>query len=149
MLSLKCSVIISALYNSLWLLCSLDISFGLKKKNILANVLKPFWDGIILTWNISILQRHHTTYRWREGVLGEYAKLVESPEESGWAEATGHVLQCGHAEVPGGILHINMICEDLHHLKGSWHGLLFYYFNISWGSFIMSIKVFLHTHKNK
>ncbi len=57
----------------------------------------------IYSANVFALQWHHATYRWFKGVLGQYVKLVESPKESGRAEATGHVLQRRHAEVPGEI----------------------------------------------
>lgn len=48
------------------------------------------------------LQQRRRRRRGRhQGLLGEHAQPHLPPEEGGGAEASGHVLQRGHAQVPG------------------------------------------------
>lgn len=48
-----------------------------------------------------IPQWTHNRQCRHQGVLGEYAKLDEPSEKSGWTEASGDILQRGHDQISG------------------------------------------------
>lgn len=73
----------------------------LKRVSILGLTVNLLYIWLCYTVLPLLPQRHHPGQTQLQGILGKHAEPHDPPKEGGRAKASGHILQCRHAEISG------------------------------------------------